>query len=103
MTINPHARNVFLEFITQEFLGRFHRHASSHVSSAIRAEGVALMNGFLREERLNSRVTVVPEIPFRDRRSDFAYCAQSDEQRALELNRLHSRLDSKTAFFYYFR
>jgi len=52
----------------------------SHVLSQSEPNGVALMNGFLREERLNSRVTVLPGIPSRARRSDFARSA--GEQRA---------------------
>jgi hypothetical protein len=76
----------FDEFITQEFLGRPGEHASSLAfSHESEANGVALMNGFLREERLNSRVTVLPGIPLRARRSDFARSA--GEQRALTAER----------------
>lgn len=64
-----HEYNVSVES-RRNFWTDFGRHARSHVFSQPGPKEVALMNGFLCEERLNSRVTV-PEIPCKDRRSDF--------------------------------
>lgn len=71
---------VFVEFITQEFLGRHAKLGALLVLTIREPKGLpGLMNGFLREERLNSRVTeVLPEL-IRSGiagRSDFANCAR---------------------------
>lgn len=70
----------------------------------IQVERTALMNGFLREERLNSRVTV-PGIPFRDRGSDFVCSANTYTHTHIRTRvltqwiRFKKRIYSETLFY----
>lgn len=99
------AKRVFDEFITQEFLGRLGGRTQTSPTFLFtnRARtGLPLMNGFLREERLNSRVTVLlpGDRHSGDRRSDFARFylratrrTKSEPRQPARLSRYRNRLN----------